>query len=108
MSTMKPKNIDAEWLLLRESLKQALDVDRRSHNGQSLFREKLRAVLVAYGSDVVHDCLREVESDASEQIVVLEHRLAMIVEAHAEIAKQSDPLDPLRRLETYLRGSSAR
>jgi hypothetical protein len=108
MGTMKPKIIDAEKLLLREGLVQALDVGCRSSDEQSLFRERLRAVLVAYGSDVVHDCLREVESDASEQIAVLEHRLAMIVEAHAEIAKQGDPLDPLRRLETYLRGSSAR
>ncbi len=105
---MKPKIIDAETLSLREGLVQALDVGCRSSNEQSLFREKLRAVLDAYGSNVVHDCLRVIESDASEQMAVLEHRLAMIVEAHAEIAKQGDPLDPLRRLDTYLKGTSTR
>ena len=105
---MKPEIIDAEKLSLREGLVQALDVGCRSSDEQSLFCERLRAVLMAYGSDVVHDCLREIESDASKQITVLEHRLAMIVEAHAERAQQGDPLDPLRRLGSYLRGSSAR
>ncbi len=94
---------DAERQSLKQQLIQVLDLRVRSASTKEQLHALVQVIVSNHATELVRDCLAEIQRDCDEHIALLEHRLGMLVEVQAEISRQSDLPDPHDLLRSYLK-----
>jgi phosphoenolpyruvate carboxylase len=94
---------EADWQSLKAQLTRLLDMRTSATGTKEQLHALVQVLVSSHPTELVRDCLAEIQRECDQQFELLEHRLGMLVEVQAEISRQSNPHDPLDRLSSYLR-----
>ena len=92
-----------EQRALKARLTRVLDRGTRTSDARHQVRTALSEILQEFDSEVVVACLRDIQQESEGQIMMLEHRLGMLVEAHAEISRHNNYPDPIDLMNLFFK-----